>query len=120
MSRSRVGTQTRRIQIAPGFNLKTAVGSRKSAQALGAPGKLKKLLITNKVTTNFFNLPCTPTAYASFSRPTAVFRLKTLFGFLGIAEINFLTLEGSTTDESAFQKSLQTAQAFIAQLEPLP
>ncbi len=35
------------------FNLETAVGSQKSAQALGAPRKIKKCLITHKVTTNF-------------------------------------------------------------------
>ena len=35
------------IQADTPLNLKTAVGSRKSTQALGAPGKLKKPLITN-------------------------------------------------------------------------
>ena len=58
------------------LNLKTAVGSPKSTQALGAPGKSEKPLITNKVTTSFSDSPCTPIAYASFSRPTAVSRLK--------------------------------------------
>ena len=59
------------------LNLKTAVGSRKSAQAIDAPGKSEKALITSKVTTSFSDSPCTPMAYTSFSRPTAVFRLKT-------------------------------------------
>ena len=75
------------------FNLETAVGSRKaveysghklhflhpwrsSTQALGAPGKSEKPLITNKVTTSFSDLPCTPIAYASFSRLTAVSRFN--------------------------------------------
>ena len=35
------------------FNLGTAVGSQKSTQALGALSKIKKCLITHKVTTNF-------------------------------------------------------------------
>ncbi len=40
--------------------LEKAVESRKYAQALGAPGKFKKALITNKGTTCFLNFPCTP------------------------------------------------------------
>jgi len=59
-----------------GLNLETSVGSRKSAQALGAPSKAEKYLITNKVTTNFYASLCTPISYASFSRPTEVSRLK--------------------------------------------
>jgi len=35
------------------FNLETAVGTQKSAQALGAPGKIKKCPITTEVTTIF-------------------------------------------------------------------
>ncbi len=58
------------------MNLETAVGSRKSTQALGAPGEAEKYLITNKVTTNFTASPCTPISYISFSRPTAVSRMK--------------------------------------------
>jgi len=45
-------------------------------QALGAPGKTEKALITRKVTTRFSVPPCTPVSYASFSRPTEVLRLK--------------------------------------------
>jgi len=37
------------------LNLKTAVESQKSAQALGAPGKIKNYLITTNVTTTFFH-----------------------------------------------------------------
>jgi hypothetical protein len=55
--------------------LETAVGSRKSAQALDAPGKFEKALITNKVTTRFSNSPCTSISCTSFSRPTAVSRM---------------------------------------------
>jgi hypothetical protein len=41
----------------------------------GAPRKIKKCLITHKVTI-FFISPCTPIPYASFLRPTAVSRIK--------------------------------------------
>ena len=57
------------------ITLETAVGSQKSAQALGAPGKIKKCLITTKVTTTFFISPCTPISYTAFLRPTAVSRM---------------------------------------------
>jgi len=36
------------------------------AQALDAPGKPTKLLITNKLTTHFVHSPCTPMAYTLF------------------------------------------------------
>ncbi|MCP4286276.1 MAG: hypothetical protein GY792_17825 [Gammaproteobacteria bacterium] len=58
------------------LNLKTAVGSRQSRQALGVPSKTEKLLITNKVITSFSISLCTPISYLSFSRSTAVSRLK--------------------------------------------
>ncbi len=65
--------------------LETAVGSQKSAQALDAPGKIKKCLITTEVTSTFCLSPCTPISYAAFLRPTAISRLnrvlKDLFGF---------------------------------------
>ena len=73
--------------------LKTAVGSRKSTQALGAPGKLEKSLITNKVTTCFSNSPCTPISYASFPRPTAVFRIMTKWP-LSLAIATMLCVSG--------------------------
>jgi hypothetical protein len=57
------------------LNLETAVESRKYRQALGAPRKTEKLLITNKVTTNFSVSLCTPVSYLSFSYLTAVSRL---------------------------------------------
>jgi hypothetical protein len=60
----------------PSTILKTAVGSRKSAQALDAPGKFQKALITNKVTTRFSNSPRTSISCTSFSRPTAVSRIQ--------------------------------------------
>ncbi len=66
-----------------GWNLETAVGSQKSAQALGPPGKIKKCLITTEVTTTFCISPCTPISYTSVLRPTAVSRLKAVTtGFL--------------------------------------
>ena len=52
--------------------LENAVGSRKSTQALDAPSKTKKLLITNKVTTNF--LTCTMRQYL-----TRLFRAQMRF-----------------------------------------
>ena len=44
-------------------------------QALGAPGKTEKTLITRKVTTIFSVSPCTPISYMSFPRPTDVSRI---------------------------------------------
>ncbi len=58
------------------LNLETVVGSQKSAQALGAPGKIQKCLITTEVTTTFCISPCTPISYTAVLRPTAVSRLK--------------------------------------------
>jgi len=58
------------------LNLETAVGSQKSAQVLGAPGKIQKCLITTVVTTTFCISPCTPISYTAVLRPTAVARLK--------------------------------------------
>ncbi|MFB3146175.1 MAG: hypothetical protein ACE1ZO_03555, partial [Nitrospirales bacterium] len=58
------------------MNLETAAGSQKSAQALGAPGKIQKCLITTEVTTTFCISPCTPISYTSFLRPTAVSRFN--------------------------------------------
>ncbi len=60
----------------PSLNLEAAVGSQKSAQALGAPGTIQKGLITTEVTTTFCIAPCTPISYTSFLRPTAVSRLN--------------------------------------------
>ena len=56
------------------LNLETAVGSQKSAQVLGTPGKIKKCLITTEVTTTFCISPCTPISYTAFLRPTTVSR----------------------------------------------
>ncbi len=55
--------------------LETAVGSQKSAQALGAPSTIKKYLITTEVTTNFLISLCTPISYTAFLRQTAVSRI---------------------------------------------
>jgi hypothetical protein len=60
----------------PMLNLETTVGSQKSAQALGAPGKIKKCLITTGVTTTFCISPGTPISYTAVLRPTIVSRLK--------------------------------------------
>ena len=64
------------------LNLETAVGSQKSAQVLGTPGKIKKCLITTEVTTTFCISPCTPTSYTSLLRPAVVSRLKDYDEFL--------------------------------------
>ncbi len=63
------------------LNLDTAVGSQKSVQALGAPGKTEKCLITTEETTTFFISPCTPISYTAFLRPTAVSRIMTVEKF---------------------------------------
>jgi len=77
------------------FNLETAVGSQKSAQALGAPRKIKQCLITHKVATNFLISPCTPIPYASFLRPTAVSRFNYAVheGWLEKNPVSRITLE---------------------------
>ena len=62
------------------FNLKTAVGSKKSAQILGAPGKIKKCPITKEVITNYCISPGAAISYTLVLRPTAVFRLNTKKG----------------------------------------
>ena len=56
------------------LNRETAVGSQKSPQALSAPRKTKKCLITTKVTTTFSLSRCTPIFYGSLLRSTAVSR----------------------------------------------
>lgn len=43
--------------------------------------------------------------------------LRTLLGFLGITEVEFIALEGTTTDEAVFNRSRQTAKKRIAHLE---
>ena len=58
------------------FNLESSAGSRKFMQALDAPGKTEKVLITNKVSTHFSVSPCTPISYMPFPRPTEDSRLK--------------------------------------------
>ena len=60
------------------LNLETAIGSQKSAQALGAPDKIQKCLITTEVTTTFCISSCTPISYTAFLRPTAVSRFNRL------------------------------------------
>jgi len=57
------------------LTLETAVGSQKSAKALGAPDKIQKCLLTTEVTTTFCISPCTPISYTSFLRPTTVSRV---------------------------------------------
>jgi predicted small lipoprotein YifL len=60
--------------------LENAVGSRKSAQAIDSSvcritSYMKKVLITNKVTTHFFITLSKSLACTSFSRPTAFSRM---------------------------------------------
>ena len=75
------------------LNLETAIGSQKSAQALGAPDKIQKCLITTEVTTTFCISSCTPISYTAFLRPTAVSRLKVsqVFGDARIWECSLKT-----------------------------
>ncbi len=60
------------------FNLDKSVKTRKSMQALDAPSKIKKNLITNKVTATFLISLCTSIAYMSFPRLTDLSRFKIL------------------------------------------
>ena len=55
--------------------LENAVGSRKSAQPIDSYSYMKKVLITNKVTTHFFITLSKSIACTSFSRPTAFSRI---------------------------------------------
>ena len=66
---SREGFMTRK-ERKPASNMVAWI----SSQTL--PSKIKKYLITNKVTTNFLISLCTPISYAFFLRPTAVSRFK--------------------------------------------
>ena len=68
-----------RFFFAQYLNPETAVESRKHRQTLDAPSKTEKLLITNKVTTNFSVSLCTPISYLPFSRLTTVSRLKDFY-----------------------------------------
>jgi len=52
------------------LNLEKSVGLRKSAQALDMSITMKKMLITNKVTTHFFMTLSKSIACASFSPST--------------------------------------------------
>jgi len=63
------------------LTLETVVGSQKSAQPLGAPGKIQKGLITTKVTTTFCISPCTPIACTAFLCPTTVSRQTDQFAW---------------------------------------
>ncbi len=58
------------------INLDKSVKTRKSMQALDAPSKIKKNLITNKVTATFLISLCTSIAYMSFPRLTDLSRIK--------------------------------------------
>ncbi len=55
--------------------LDKSVKTRKSMQALDAPSKIKKNLITNKVTATFLISLCTSIAYMSFPRLTDLSRI---------------------------------------------
>ena len=61
------------------MNLENAVGSRKSVQPIDSSSYMKKVLITNKVTTHFFITLSKSIVCTSFSRPTAFSRLKVIF-----------------------------------------
>ncbi len=60
------------------INLDKSVKTRKSMQALDAPSKIKKNLITNKVTATFLISLCTSIAYMSFPRLTDLSRINEL------------------------------------------
>ncbi|VAW77975.1 hypothetical protein MNBD_GAMMA13-96 [hydrothermal vent metagenome] len=76
--------------------LEKSVGSRKSTQAIGAPSKPEKLLITNKVTTNFSDSLCTLISYVSFSRPIDLSRMinrKLIFFMTCLFSVSSYALE---------------------------
>ncbi len=120
------------------LNLENAVGSRKSTQAIGAPSKTEKLLITNKVTTNFFVSLCTPISYVSFSHPATLSRLNnhphstvsqtgfslievlvtvvvTAFGLIGLAGLQMSSVN-TTTKASANTHTQIAMQEIVGQL----
>jgi len=57
------------------ITLEKAVGRTSIAQALDSLGYIKKMLITNKVTTHFFITPFKSTYYTLHALPTAFSRL---------------------------------------------
>jgi len=58
------------------INLEKAVGRTSIAQALDSLGYMKKMLITNKVTTHFFITPFKSTSYTLHALPTAFSRIN--------------------------------------------
>jgi murein L,D-transpeptidase YafK len=58
------------------FNLKKVVGSTHIAQALDLPGYMKKVLITNEVTTHFFITPFKSISHTLYALPTALSRFN--------------------------------------------
>ncbi len=92
------------------MTLETAVGSRKSRQAIGAPSKTEKLLITNKVITSFSISLCTPISYLSFSRSTAVSRMtSTLLDIANKIDATLATLRTVCSHESCDLATVSTS-----------
>jgi murein L,D-transpeptidase YafK len=58
------------------FNLKKAVDSTHIAQALNSLGYMKKVLITNEVTTRFFITPFKSISYTLYALPTTLSRFN--------------------------------------------
>ncbi len=73
------------------FNLEKAVGRTFIAQALDSLGYMKKMLITNKVTTHFFITPFKSTSYTLHALPTAFSRFNPFWFRLRRAEFIFCT-----------------------------
>jgi hypothetical protein len=73
--------ESARINLLTHLNLKTSVGSPKSAQPLGQSSKSLKFRTTNKVALHFKLSLSEPMAYTAFGRSTEVSRLKNLIGF---------------------------------------
>jgi len=65
----------RRAGMALRMILEKAVGRTSIAQALDSLGYMKKMLITNKVTTHFFITPFKSTSYTLHALPTAFSRM---------------------------------------------
>lgn len=60
------------------LNLEKAVGSTQIAQALDSPGYMKKMLITNEVTSHFFITPFKSISYTLYALATTFSRLNRL------------------------------------------
>ncbi|GEM_PF-403685 len=87
------------LTTAEPLTLEKSVGRTHMTQALDPPGYTKKILITNKVTTDFFVTPIESTSYALHVRPTDLSRLTEPLSLqLGLNQPDFIRLLDSRVD----------------------